>query len=196
VAVIAMHQHVPDDYTPLSLPLHPVRTPRAATHPASAGVVDAARPSYAIPWAVGAMHQDFHALCAPPSARRVTVRPRREIEGSEPTRPQWDYAVLVDDRPAGVLQLIELEPDLAFVAWVRVDAWARGLGVGAALHRAALADFAALAVEDFASADELRLIDAMARHGHRVTTRTDQSALGIMRHRRVVDRMYVIHRAW
>lgn len=152
------------------------------------------------------MHQDYRDLYGPVSAARCqivrtqrtdlnqNIRPRGERDGIEQTRSQWDYMIQVDGRDAGMIQVVELELGMAFVGWVHVQGWARGLGLGIALHQRVLDDYGTLAVEDFASSAELGLLATMARAGHPVTVRDGQSSLGITRHCKTVERMYVLHR--
>lgn len=148
------------------------------------------------------MHGDFGCYHMPIAARRVLIARRRRggtgVLGMEIERRQWDYTVHLDGVQAGVLWLLELAPKLAFVMWVHVEAWARGFGLGEALHRRVLGDFGALAVEDFASNAELRLLASMARGGGlRLTPNSDPEVaqLGIFRHCRLVDRMLVLDRS-
>lgn len=205
-----MHQIVFDNYTP-SPSRRGVSAPPIVPRwrPASAGIIDARNPSYAAPIASGAMHMDFvSAYLSRASEARVTItqarrlparlnhsiRPESERAGREPARSQYDYMLYLDGALAGTIEVIELEVGLAFVGWVGIKPHARGLGLGAALHRRVLEDFGALAVEDFCSPDEQYTLVALHRSGHRITKRRNQAHLRIIRGCRVVECMYVVER--
>lgn len=151
------------------------------------------------------MHQDFRVYDIPVTARTCSitrarlasdqlnynVRPIRERLGHEPTRAQYAYTAIVDGCTAGELQMIELEPGLAFVAWVGVVPAYRRRGVAEALHRRVIADLGSLAVEDFASDAELYLIAALRESGLVLGVRS-LADLEINRHCKIVDRVYTI----
>lgn len=154
------------------------------------------------------MHQDFRHYDMPVTAARLRVsrerigedrlwsgvRPARERAGLEPARSQYGYTAAVDGAAAGTLHAIELEPGLAFVAWVGVSPAFRRQGVAEALHRRVIEDFGALAVEDFASEAELWLLASLARRGLRLGVRADVGDLELYRHCRLVERMYTLSR--
>ena len=207
---MTMHQPIlDDDYMPpataRAVSASPI-LPRAARVPASAGILDARGHSYAASLIGGAMHADFRPYYAPLSAARVTIAkacrlparrnqnimPARERASLEPARAQYDYMLYLDGCLAGTIEVIELEPGLAFVGWVHVERHATGLGLGLALHHRVLEDFDALAVEDFCSRHEQYTLAALHRRGARITESRDQAHLGITRGCRVVDRMYVV----
>lgn len=205
-----MHHPIHDEYPVQALRHGPGHLPRGATAPASAGTVDA-HPSVqrACPIEIGSMHHSYEVFSAPISAARVTIakarrlpaclnqniRTAQERAGLESTRPQYDYMLYLDGANVGTIQIIELEPDLAFVGWVHVERHATGMGLGLALHRRVLSDYPAFAVEDFCSDAEIRTLTSLHRSGHRITERNGQADLGISRYCKVVDRMFVVERA-
>lgn len=154
------------------------------------------------------MHQDFEMFDARPSQRTAVVtrrllneserledvRPRAERLGLEPTRAQYQYTVSAAGlgQEVAIMSVIELEPGLAFVASVWTSHTYQRCGLATQLHAAVLRDFGALAVEDFCASGEYQLLARLADNGREVSERTGVPHLGIHRHNRLVERMFIV----
>lgn len=91
------------------------------------------------------------------------IEPRWRAIGAD--RQQVRYRAIVNGVQAGEIVVVELQPDLAFVAWVQVHPTFRRRGIALALHTRAAAVHGTLAVEDFANPEELALWNKLATNG-------------------------------